>query len=175
MGRGSGSIQGSYWWREHFADNHEPQPHFRSRGSASHHHRHEFRANKGTSTVTFNGTTANPKSWSDTSIVVPVPAGASTGVVVVNVGGVASNGVTFTVKPPPPSIASLNPGSAVTGNGPFTLTVAGTNFLSSSTVQWNGSARTTSFVSSTQLQATIAAADISTVGVAKITVANPGP
>ena len=134
-----------------------------------------FGANKGTSTVTFNGTTANPKSWSDTSIVVPVPAGASTGVVVVNVGGVASNGVTFTVKPPPPSIASLNPGSAVTGNGPFTLTVAGTNFLSSSTVQWNGSARTTSFVSSTQLQATITAADISTVGVAKITVANPGP
>jgi hypothetical protein len=134
-----------------------------------------FGANKGTSTVTFNGTTANPKSWSDTSIVVPVPAGASTGVVVVNVGGVASNGVTFTVQPPPPSIASLNPGSAVSGNGPFTLTVAGTNFASSSTVQWNGSARTTTFVSSTQLQATITAADISTVGVAKITVANPGP
>jgi hypothetical protein len=134
-----------------------------------------FGANKGSSTVAFNGTTANPKSWSATNIVVFVPAGASTGVVVVNVGGMGSNGVTFTVKPPPPSIASLNPGSAVTGNGPFTLTVAGTNFVSSSTVQWNGSPRTTTFVSSTQLQATITAADISTVGLAKITVANPGP
>ena len=51
-----------------------------------------FGATKGTSTVTFNGTTATPTSWSATSIVVPVPAGATTGNVVVTVGGVASNG-----------------------------------------------------------------------------------
>ena len=46
-----------------------------------------FGATKGTSTVTFNGTTATPTTWSATSIVVPVPAGATTGNVVVTVGG----------------------------------------------------------------------------------------
>jgi YD repeat-containing protein len=56
-----------------------------------------FGATQGTSTVTFNNTTATPASWSATSIVVPVPAGATTGPVVVTVGGIASNGVTFTV------------------------------------------------------------------------------
>ena len=56
-----------------------------------------FGATQGTSTVTFNGTTATPTSWSATSIVVPVPAGATTGNVVVTVGGLASNGQSFTV------------------------------------------------------------------------------
>src|SRR5581483_2494417 len=49
-----------------------------------------FGATQGTSTVTFNGTLASPASWSDTSINAPVPAGATTGNVVVTVGGVAS-------------------------------------------------------------------------------------
>ena len=52
-----------------------------------------FGASKGTSTVTFNGTAATATSWSATSLVVPVPAGATTGTVVVTVGGAASNGV----------------------------------------------------------------------------------
>ena len=56
-----------------------------------------FGTTKGTSTVTFNGTTATPTSWSATSIVVPVPSGATTGNVVVTVGGVASNALPFTV------------------------------------------------------------------------------
>ena len=49
-----------------------------------------FGATKGTSTITFNGTAAVPTSWSATSIVVPVPAGAISGNVVVTVGGLAS-------------------------------------------------------------------------------------
>ncbi len=56
-----------------------------------------FGSTQGTSTVTFNGTAATPTSWSATSIAVPVPTGTTTGNVVVTVGGVASNGVTFTV------------------------------------------------------------------------------
>src|SRR5260370_14922647 len=60
-----------------------------------------FGATQGTSTVKFNGTTATPTSWSATSIVAPVPAGATTGNVVVTVNGQASNGVSFTVIPPP--------------------------------------------------------------------------
>src|SRR3989475_3114202 len=65
-----------------------------------------FGAPQGTSTVTFNGTTATPTSWNDPSIVVPVPAGAATGNVVVTVGGQASNGVLFTV-PAAPTLIKL--------------------------------------------------------------------
>jgi hypothetical protein len=133
-----------------------------------------FGSSQGTSTVSFNGTAAIPSSWSATSIVAPVPGGASTGTVVVTVGGVASNGVSFTVTVPPPSIAGLNPSSALAGNGAFTLTVNGTNFLPSSVIQWNGNARTTAFVSNIQLQTTITAGDIASAGVAKVTVSNPG-
>ena len=62
-----------------------------------------FGATQGASTVTFNGTTAaSITSWSATSIVAVVPAGVSTGSVVVTVGGLASNGVTFTVTIPKP-------------------------------------------------------------------------
>jgi RHS repeat-associated protein len=56
-----------------------------------------FGVTQGTSTVTFNGTAATPASWGATSIVVPVPGGATTGNVVATVGGVPSNRVSFTV------------------------------------------------------------------------------
>jgi len=55
----------------------------------------------------------------------------------------------------------------------FTLTVNGSNFDPAAQVQFNGSSRTTTFVSSTQLQAAITAGDIAQIGVASITVANP--
>src|SRR5215467_3497622 len=56
-----------------------------------------FGATQGSSTVTFNGMATTPTGWSATSITAPVPSGATTGNVVVTVGGVASNGVLFTV------------------------------------------------------------------------------
>src|SRR5258706_7414540 len=56
-----------------------------------------FGVTQGGSSVTFNGTTATPASWTATSIVVPVPSGATSGNVVVTVNAVPSNGVSFTV------------------------------------------------------------------------------
>src|SRR4029077_18306584 len=56
-----------------------------------------FQPAQGASTVTFNGVTATPTNWSDASIVVAVPSGATTGDVLVTVGGVASNGGPFSV------------------------------------------------------------------------------
>jgi len=56
-----------------------------------------FGAAQGSSTVTFNGTPASPTSWSNASIVAPVPTGATTGPVVVTVAATPSNSVTFTV------------------------------------------------------------------------------
>ena len=47
-----------------------------------------FGTTQGTSTVTFNnGIAASPTTWSDTQIVVTVPVGATTGNIVVTVGG----------------------------------------------------------------------------------------
>jgi IPT/TIG domain-containing protein len=57
-----------------------------------------FGSTQGPSTVQFNGTTATSiTKWSMTSITAVVPTGASTGPVVVTVGGVSSNGVSLTV------------------------------------------------------------------------------
>ncbi|MDD4985730.1 MAG: IPT/TIG domain-containing protein, partial [Dehalococcoidales bacterium] len=58
-----------------------------------------FQASQGTSTITLNGTSATPSSWSDTQIVVPVPAGATTGVWTVTVTGANNPAIsdTFTV------------------------------------------------------------------------------
>ena len=76
-----------------------------------------FGATKGTSTITFNGTLATPTTWSATSIVVPVPAGAMTGNIVVTVGGVASNGVSFTVGAPPTSPITLTQHTSINTGG----------------------------------------------------------
>src|SRR5262249_11050495 len=75
--------------------------------------------------------------------------------------------------PPPPSISSLSPSSASAGAADFTLTVNGSNFASNTVVRWNGSSRTTTFVSSTQLTAAILASDVATAGTAQVTVLNP--
>jgi hypothetical protein len=56
-----------------------------------------FGATQGASTLTFNVLTGTPSTWSDKRIVVAVPAGAITGPVLVTVGGISSNAVTFTV------------------------------------------------------------------------------
>ena len=73
-----------------------------------------------------------------------------------------------------PAISSLSPAGAVVGGGDFTLTVLGSNFGSGSTVLWNGSARTTTAVSSTQLTAAIGAADLAAVATINVTVQNQG-
>jgi hypothetical protein len=53
--------------------------------------------------------------------------------------------------------------------------VNGTGFVSASVVNWNGAARTTTFVSGTQLQAAIRRTDVAAAGTATVTVFNPTP
>jgi subtilisin family serine protease len=76
---------------------------------------------------------------------------------------------------PAPAINTVSPTGASAGGPAFTLTVNGTGFVSASTVRWNGSPRPTTFVSATQLQAAIGAADIATAGTASVTVSTPSP
>jgi 6-phosphogluconolactonase len=78
------------------------------------------------------------------------------------------------VPNPVPSITSITPSSANAGGAGVTIMVNGEGFISSSTVNWNGSSRATT-VSGTQLTAAITAADIATMGAAQITVVNPAP
>ncbi len=66
--------------------------------------------------------------------------------------------------------------SAVSPGGPqFTLTVNGTGFVPTSTVDFNGTALTTTFMSSKQLTAVVPATDIATAATASIEVVNPAP
>jgi len=90
-------------------------------------------------------------------------------------GGGTSNAQTFTVLNPAPTTTSISPISIAAGSSDFTLTVNGTNFVNTSVVNWNGTSRTTTFVSSTQVTATILAADVNATGTASVTVANPTP
>ncbi len=74
-------------------------------------------------------------------------------------------GGTLTASVPVPATTSISPSSASAGDPAFTLTVNGSNFVDgASTVTWNGSSRTTTFVSSTQLTASIPASDIVSPG-----------
>ena len=100
-----------------------------------------FGTTKGTSTVTFNGTVATPTSWSASSLVVPVPSGATTGNVVVTVGGVASNASPFTVTtattvPAPWQTQDIgNPavkGQATEASGTFSVSGAGVDIWDAS-------------------------------------------
>jgi len=72
-----------------------------------------------------------------------------------------------------PVTTSIAPSSKIAGTAGFTLTVNGSGFLNGfSSVRWNGAARTTTYVSPTQLTATITAADIAASGTASVTVVN---
>ena len=111
-----------------------------------------FGAMQGTSTVTFNGTGATPTSWSDTSITVTVPAGATTGSVVVTVGGTPSDGASFTVTP---AISSLSP---IAGPEGATVEITGTSFgaiQGTSTVAFNGTGATPTGWSDTSITVTV--------------------
>ncbi len=103
-----------------------------------------------------------------------------------------SNVVYFTIAPPPgpaPTVTSLTASTTSQASTPYcsatgiTLTVNGTNFVTSSTVNgvavgastvnWNGAARPTTYVSATQLTAQITASDTAFSGTATVSVSNP--
>jgi hypothetical protein len=78
-------------------------------------------------------------------------------------------------NPVPLANNPLVPASAAPGGTDFTLTVNGTGFAPGSSVNWNGTPLATKLISSSQLTATVPAADIAKPGAASVTVVNPGP
>ena len=76
---------------------------------------------------------------------------------------------------PVPSIAAISPNSSQQGGPAFTLSVVGSNFISTSTVQWNGSSLPTTFVSDALLTANVAAGAIAGAGPDAVTVVTAAP
>jgi hypothetical protein len=139
--------------------------------------------------VNWNGSPQATTFVSATQLTASIPAAqaAFPGPVVVAVTN--SNGTSpslpFTLSTPatalaPPTISSLSQTSAAAGSPALTLTVTGTSILPCSVVQWVNTSNvattlTTSFVSATQLSATVPAADFLAVGTAQVKIFTIGP
>ena len=78
-------------------------------------------------------------------------------------------------SPEVPLSLSLSSSGTTAGGAGFPLAVNGANFSASSVVLWNGAVRATTYVSSTELMATILASDIAQEGTNLVTVANFEP
>jgi uncharacterized protein (TIGR03437 family) len=136
------------------------------------------------STVQWNGANRVTTYVSATQLTAAITAADIANVGTANVtvvnsapGGGTSNALSFSITQPPlaPTIASLSPNFAIAGGQQFTLIVNGANFANNSVVRWNDSDRATTYVSATQLRATIPATDIASQGVVNIKVFTPAP
>lgn len=76
---------------------------------------------------------------------------------------------------PLPTITSLSPTSAYVNSSAFTLTVKGTGFVPGATVYFSNAAMTTTYVSATQVTATIPASSLTGTETAWVQVVNPAP
>jgi hypothetical protein len=128
-------------------------------------------ANGSSATVTVNATPANSgtlvgrASASSTSFDPTVTNNQ------VNVSTTVTGGLYGAV----PTISAITPNLVQGGSTGFTLTVNGTGFNATSTVDLDTTALTTTYVSSTKLTASVTAAEIANYGWAPVTVSNPTP
>lgn len=107
-----------------------------------------FGAQQNGSTVTFNGVAATVQSWSDTSIVTTVPAGTTSGPLVVTVNGLPTAAVQFTINAsidlssPTSSPGTVNSvsGQSFEANEPVSIYLNGVNgtLLASATADGSG-------------------------------------
>ncbi len=131
-------------------------------------------------TVNWNGNALTTTFVSSTQLQATVPASdianpGTASITVTNPGGMTTSGVTFHIVNPVPVLSSISPSSTYQGAGAFTLTVNGSKFVSNSVVTWNGNALTTTFVSSSQVTASVPAIDVASTGSASVQVLNPTP
>lgn len=137
------------------------------------------------STINWNGTAYTTSFVSTTQLTASFPAAAIAlaGTVPVTVytptpGGGTSNAINFIITAgnnPLPVTTGLTPNNVTAGGGAFTLAVTGSNFISSSVINWNNVALTTTFVNANQVIAFVPASNIATAGTASVTVFTPTP
>ena len=90
-------------------------------------------------------------------------------------GGGTSTSFTFSVISPVPTLSSISPNQAAAGSAAVTMTVNGTNFVKGAVVSFGGTALVTTFVSATQLTATVPASLLTKAGAFDVVVTNPAP
>jgi len=79
------------------------------------------------------------------------------------------------VNNPSPAISTITPSSVLAGSSDTPLDVTGSGFVSSSAITWNGTPLSTTFVSATEVKATLPAADLAGSSASLVTVQNPSP
>jgi hypothetical protein len=132
------------------------------------------------STVNWNGTIVATSFTNSTQLTAVVPAAltglAGTNIVTVTNPGGASSGIAvfMLTTPPPATITSFSPSSAIAGSQAFIMSVTGAGFNSTSTVIWNGSALPTTFISATQITAFVNSTLLVLPVQANVTVLNTG-
>ena len=139
--------------------------------------------------VNWNGAPQPTTFVSATQITAAIPASlpafpGTARITVTNSNGTSSS-LPFTLSTPTtalaaPAIGTLSQSSAAAGNAAVTLAVTGTNLLPCSTVQWTNissakSTLATTYVSATQITATIPASDFLAIGTTQVAVVTPGP
>ena len=133
-----------------------------------------------TSSVMWNGATASTTYISPTQLqfLTPVGALAAPGTAQVTVSNGVSGGTSLpavlTVVNPTAVISSLSPVATMAGTPGLTLTINGSGFLSTVVVNWAGSPHAYSYVSATQLQVPLTAAELATPASVAVQVVNPG-
>jgi hypothetical protein len=134
------------------------------------------------SAITLNGTAVVTTFDSATQLQAIVPASSIAAASTITVGVLQPNQtssnqllltVTGTLTGAPPTLTSLGPSSVYNGSAGITIIANGTGFVKGSQIFWDGVATSTTFVSSTSLSASIAATNLTTVGVADVFVLNP--
>ena len=79
---------------------------------------------------------------------------------------------TYTVVGVTPTLAAIAPTNTPAGAPGFTLTATGSNFTAQSVIDWNGQPLPTTGVSSTEITATVPAADVASAATVPVTVVN---
>jgi hypothetical protein len=132
--------------------------------------------------ITLNGTAIATTFDSATQLHATVPATSvvTAGTIQVAVQDTSNNKtnqlpfiVTGGTAGTPPTLTSLNPNTSFNNVASVALTANGTGFVSGSVIVWNGTAMPTTFVSSTQLTATIPGTFLTLVGTENVFVLNP--
>jgi trimeric autotransporter adhesin len=132
-------------------------------------------------TVALNGVAEATNYVSATQVKATIPAAqlataATLALTATNGGGSGpSAAATFTVNNPAPAVTSLSTQSITAGSTSPTITITGAGFVGSSSVFVNGTSRTTTFISGTQLSFMPTAEDIALPGTLVITVSNAAP
>jgi len=90
-------------------------------------------------------------------------------------GGGASQALPLTITYALPIISTLSPTSSAVGGNSLSLALTGTGMTPATVVNFNGSPRTTTYVSNTSVTANLTASDLFAAQVAQITASNPAP